>query len=80
MHDARLFAKYFGPILVLAYIVLIAMVVFALNITLAVKFVVVGVAALVFAAVLKPGARDTPPFGTETDDEAVVKSKGARGH
>ena len=63
MYDARLVAKYFGPVLVLAYIALTGMVVFALNITLAVKLTVVVVAAVVFAAVLKPGAHDTPPFG-----------------
>jgi hypothetical protein len=80
MHDERLLAKYFGPLLFLAYVALIAMVVFALNIMLAVKLTVVAVAAIVFAAVLKPGAHDTPPFGNETDDEAIVSSEGSHGH
>jgi membrane protein implicated in regulation of membrane protease activity len=80
MHDGTLFAKYFGPILFLAYVALTAMVAFALNIMLAVKLIVVVVAAVVFAAVLKPGAHDSPPFGTELNDEAIVSSKGVHGH
>jgi len=80
MHDGRLFAKYFGPLLFLAYVALTAMVVFALNIMLAVKLIVVVVAAVVFAAVLKPGAHDTPPFGTETNDGAIVSSGDGHGH
>jgi len=80
MHDGRLLAKYFGPLLFLAYVALIAMVVFALHIVLAVKLTVVVVAAVVFAAVLKPGAHDTPPFGNETDDQAIVRSQGSHGH
>jgi len=80
MHDGRLLAKYFGPLLFLAYVALIAMVVFALNIMLPVKLTVVVVAAVVFAAVLKPGAHDTPPFGTETADEAIVSSEGSHEH
>ena len=46
MHDGRLLAKYFGPLLFLAYVALIAMVVFALNIMLPVKLTVVVVAAV----------------------------------
>jgi hypothetical protein len=80
MHDGRLLAKYFGPLLFLAYVALTAMVVFALHIMLAVKLVVVVVAAVVFAAVLKPGAHDSPPFGTETNDEAVVSPRGGHVH
>jgi hypothetical protein len=80
MHDGRLLAKYFGPLLFLAYLALTAMVAFALNIVLAAKLIVVVVAAVVLAAVLKPGAHDSPPFGTETNGEAVVSPKGAQGH
>jgi membrane protein implicated in regulation of membrane protease activity len=80
MHDGRLLAKYFGPLLFLAYLALTAMVVGALNILLAVKVTVVVIAAVVFAAVLKPGAHDTPPFGTETSDEGIRSSEGSHGH
>jgi len=80
MHDGRLLAKYFGPLLFLSYLALAAMVVFALHIILAAKLTVVVVAAVVFAAVLKPGAHDTPPFGTQTDNEAIVNSQGAPRH
>jgi membrane protein implicated in regulation of membrane protease activity len=80
MHDGRFIAKYFGPLLFLTYVALTAMVVFALNIALAVKLTVVVVAAVVFAGVLKPGAHDAPPFGTETDDEATLRRKDAHGH
>ncbi|MGB9066947.1 MAG: hypothetical protein WCC21_00135 [Candidatus Acidiferrales bacterium] len=80
MHDGRLLARYFGPLLFLAYVALTAMVVFALNIVLAVKLIVVLVAAVVFGAVLKPGAHDSPPFGVESDHEEIVSPEGAHGH
>jgi hypothetical protein len=80
MHDRKLMAKYFGPALVIAYLVVTSLVVFALNIIVAVKLSVIVVAAVIFAAVLKPWIRESPPFGTETDDEAIASSKGVTGH
>lgn len=63
----------FGPVLVLWYTLVVAGVTFALNIATGVKIGVVLVALIVFSIVLGRSTPGHPPFGTETDEEGIVR-------
>jgi hypothetical protein len=61
----------FGPLLVLAYTLLVAGVTFALNIATGVRIVITVVALILFGVILGRSTPGHPPFGTEVDEEAI---------
>jgi hypothetical protein len=67
----------FAPVLVLCYTLLVAGVTFALNIALLVKIAIVVVALLVFSVVLGRSTPGHPPFGTEENEDGIVRPPSA---
>jgi hypothetical protein len=67
-------------VLVLLYTLLIAAVTFVLHIDMLVKIIVVVAALILFGLILGRSTAGHPPFGTEVDEEDVVRPHSARMH
>ena len=81
MQNKEFPVRNFAPVLVLCYTLLVAGVTFALHIAIAVKLAIVVVALVVFALVLGRSTSGHPPFGTEENEEGIVRPpSGAGGH
>jgi hypothetical protein len=75
LQDKHVFTEHYGVIVVTAYTVLMAMVIFFMAIPVSVRIPLLVISAAAFALIMRPAKPPEPPMGTSTDLEGLSRPR-----
>jgi len=75
MEEKHFFTEHYGTIVVTAYTLVIAMVIFFLAIPWKVQLLLLVVSVAVFILIMRTGAPNEPPLGTGATSEGIVRPR-----
>jgi len=75
MSHRNIFVDFYGPIVVVVYTLLTAMVIFFMALPMGVKVSCLVVSAAVYAVSMRGAAPDGPPMGTGADSEGIARPR-----
>jgi len=73
--DKHVFTEHYGAIVVTAYTLLMAMVIFLMTIPMSVRILLLVISAATFALIMRPAKPPDPPMGTSSDLEGVRRPR-----